>query len=99
MATEEIEAYILNQERVQKALQDLIIGEKRHDLEYTIDPGRWSPQRIIHSVAQLILRTGDRKPTKVAGAIHDITESKEAERVLQESENLYRTIFEISPLL
>jgi PAS domain S-box-containing protein len=93
VAIEEIEACIPNRERVQKALQDLIIDEKRYDLEYSINPADGAPQRIIHSVAQLI-RTGERKPIKVAGAIHDITERKEAERVLQESENLYRTIFE-----
>lgn len=90
---EEIETCIPDQERVHQALTDLIRDEKRYDLEYTINPADDAPQRIINSVAKLI-RTTDRKPITVAGAIHDITERKEAERVLKESENLYRTIFE-----
>ncbi len=90
---EEIEACIPEQERVQRALLDLIRDKKRYDLEYTINPADGAPRRTIHSVAKLI-HTADAIPVKVAGAIQDITEQKEAERVLQESENLYRTIFE-----
>lgn len=92
-AVEEIEAHIPEQGRVHQALVDLIREEKRYDLEYIIIPADGTPSRIINSIAKLI-RTPDKKPVKVAGAIHDITERKEAEKVLKESETLYRTIFE-----
>jgi PAS domain S-box-containing protein len=75
---EDIEACILERERVHQALVALISEGREYDLEYAINPADGSPARVIHSIARLE-KDAQGKPIKVSGFIQDITELKRAE--------------------
>ncbi|MDD1681463.1 MAG: PAS domain S-box protein, partial [Methanoregula sp.] len=72
---DDIEACIIERERVHQALVDLITKEREYNLEYAINPADGSLPRMIHSVARLEKDAGGR-PVKVTGVIQDITDRK-----------------------
>ncbi|MFH0736335.1 MAG: PAS domain S-box protein [bacterium] len=76
--TEEVLNCIIERERVNQALVDLIEINKPYDLEFEIVRYKSSERRIINSVAELI-RDNNGNPLKVTGVIQDITKRKQAE--------------------
>ena len=79
----EIEACIVERERVHQALQDLISECREYDLEYTVKPADGSAARIVHSVATL--ETDEQgKPLMVLGFVQDITKTKHLEEQIRQ---------------
>ena len=75
------------------ALKGLLEEEIPYDIVYKISRADDNKVRIIHAVARLV-KDIDGKPLKVVGVLQDITERKQAESALQESEARYRFIAE-----
>jgi|GEM_PF-1205939 len=88
-----VQQCVLSQCRPQMdlALQRLIARKGEYDEEFQIKRVNDGEVRFIHSKAELILGK-DGTPVKVAGAIQDITERKQAETALKESDNKHRTM-------
>lgn len=76
---DEIEACILERERVNKALVDLLVQDLPYDLEYVIHPVDGSPEKVIHSVARAE-RDASGNVIQVIGIIQDISQQKKLER-------------------
>ena len=94
---EEIEACIPERERVHQALVELLESGKEYDLEYAIIPTDSSARRMIHSIARLECDANG-VPTRIVGVIRDITERKEAERSLRESESRFAAFMDRLPV-
>jgi len=92
---EEIEAFIPERARVRQALVDLIQNDKPYDLEYDVLPADGSARRTIISKAKLE-RDAHGNPVRVAGTILDITDLKQAQQALKESEARLRMLAEVS---
>jgi len=76
-----IEACIIDRERVHQALIDLITNDTLYDLEYIIHPADGSKPRVIISKATTEKDSAG-NPVSVNGIIQDITERKMAEEKL-----------------
>ncbi len=76
--TEEVLNCIIERERVNQALVDLIENNKPYDLEFEIRRYKSEERLIINSVAELI-KDKNGYPLKVTGVIQDITKRKRAE--------------------
>jgi diguanylate cyclase (GGDEF)-like protein/PAS domain S-box-containing protein len=81
---------------VADALASLINGSAGYNVDYMIVRAEDGRKRILNSQAA-IEYDSDGKPTKVLGVIQDITEKKQAEQILRESEERFRVIFAQSP--
>ncbi len=79
--------------RLDAALQAFLEGRCGYDQEFTIIRANDQAVRFIHSVANLALKP-DGKPARMIGMIQDITEQKQVEHALKESETRYRLIAE-----
>jgi PAS domain S-box-containing protein len=79
--------------RLDAALKGLLLENKAYDIEFTICRYNDHAHRIIHSVAQLKLNDLG-APVKVIGILQDITELKQVELSLIESEQRYRSLFQ-----
>ena len=77
---EEILNCIIEKERVNQALIDLIEKNKPYNLEFEIVRYKSSERRIIDSIAELV-KDKNGNPLKITGVIQDITERKQAERM------------------
>ncbi|MFH1042966.1 MAG: CHASE domain-containing protein [bacterium] len=78
--SEEVMNCVIEKERVNKALIDLIEKNKPYNLEFEIVRYKSSERRIISSIAELI-KDKNGEPLKVTGVLQDITERKQAERM------------------
>ncbi|HSO77126.1 MAG TPA: PAS domain S-box protein, partial [Bacteroidales bacterium] len=76
-----------------EALRNLIEQDKPYDIEYKIKTAYTGEIRDIHSIGQY-----DSKNRLVFGVIHDITQQKQSEEALKESEKKFRNLFDKSPL-
>jgi len=90
-----VQAVVLPQFRPQlnEALQQLISGQGKYDEEFQIRRQDDGKIRYIHSIAELVL-DDQGKPTKILGVIQDITERKQMEIALRESEEHFRLLAE-----
>jgi PAS domain S-box-containing protein len=92
---EEPEKYILEKERVNQALRDLINEGKEYNLEYEINPKNKNATRIVTSKAE-IQRDENGIPVSVVGVVQDITERKLAEnkiiKLLSEKELILKEV-------
>jgi len=94
---EDIEACIPERERVHQALVALLSQGRDYNLEYAIRPADGSPEKVIHSIAR-IQTDAQGKPLRVLGFIQDITERKEIENELRESNELLSLFVRQSPI-
>jgi PAS domain S-box-containing protein len=93
---EEIEEYAEDRERVRQAFVDFISGKGEYDIEITVNPRDGSPQRIVRSIARLEKDTKG-NPLKAVGVLQDITEQKQAQAALRESERRFMLFMENLP--
>lgn len=93
---DEIEACIPDRDRVHQALVDLLADGREYNLEYLIHPADGSGPKSIHSVARLE-KDEHGNQLRVMGIIQDITEKKEVEKALYESDILLRGLFDTMP--
>ncbi len=90
---DEIESCIPDRDRVHQALVDLLTDGSEYDLEYLVHPADSSADRMVHSVARLE-KDAQGSPIRVIGIIQDITERKEIEVALKQSEERLRLTLE-----
>ncbi len=82
--------------RLDRAMQLLLTGKEKYDLEFTIRRADNGLETIVHSRAEVVA-DAQGKPLKVLGVIQDITERKRIESTLVESEARYRAVLEQAP--
>lgn len=92
-STEEVEKCITDRKRVHQALIDLIEIGKPYNLEFEIIPINSSTPKVISSIAEL-QKDENGNPLKVLGVVYDITERKQAEERLLQSEERFRRLAE-----
>ncbi len=80
---------VIEADRVNKAMVDLIEKNIPYNIEFEIYPLNSKNKRTIHSIAELV-RDENGNPIKVTGVMLDITERKNSERAVFESEKRYR---------
>jgi len=78
------------------ALKSLINGSVDYNVDYGIIRPKDGCKRTLNSQA-VIEYDSTGKASKISGVIQDITEKKQAELILKESEERFRTIFVQSP--
>lgn len=83
--------------RVMAALEDALAGPRPYDVEHRIvraDDGR---VRLVHALA-FVERDAKGRPLRAVGVAQDVTDSREAERALRESEKEKRLLLEHLPI-
>lgn len=87
-----------SRERVEKAIEEAITQHKSYELELELIL-RDGSHKWIQTYGQPVIK-GD-KVVKIRGAFQDITQRKQAEKVLIESEHRYKAFFEnsLDPML
>ena len=92
---EKIEACIQERDLVHQALVDLINQGSDYNLEYTINPADGSAPKVIHSVAR-IEKDEKGNPIRVVGVIQDISDLKERERTLRETNDYLENLISVA---
>ena len=82
--------------RMDNALKALLQENRIYDQEFRIFRANDGELRVIHSRADLLF-SEERLPVKVFGTIQDITDRKQAEEKLRESEERYRHLVKHAP--
>jgi PAS domain S-box-containing protein len=77
-SAEEVMKCVIDRDRVDQALVDLITKNIPYDIEFEIIPLNSSQKKIIRSIADLV-KDPNGNPIKVTGVLHDITIPKQAE--------------------
>ncbi|HWQ68116.1 MAG TPA: PAS domain S-box protein [Methanospirillum sp.] len=83
-----IEACVEDQELVHQAFVDFLSGKQKYNLDITINPADGSPQKIVHSIANLE-KDNEGNILRVVGVIQDVTEQKRTEEVLRETNEAF----------
>jgi len=86
---------LYTEESFRAAIQPLIAGEKRRLLLETIHRRKDGTTYPVEVHLQLM---GDRSHPTFLAIINDITERKIAEQALRDSEEMFRSVFELSPV-
>jgi diguanylate cyclase (GGDEF)-like protein/PAS domain S-box-containing protein len=81
--------------RLDAALHALLESDAVYEIEFGIVRARDGESRIVHSKAYLVRGAGG-VPAKIVGVIQDITERRQTEIALRESEERFRSLFEHS---
>ena len=76
---DEVESHIIDAERVNQALVDLITKGEDYDIEFQITQKNSQRLLTIHSIADLI-KDDEGNPVKVLGVIQDVTDKKVKEQ-------------------
>ncbi len=76
--------------RVDQALTDALLGTSEYNLDYRLQLPDGT-EKVIHSQAEVLLDQAG-KPLALQGIVHDITEQKQAEEALRQSEDQYRSM-------
>lgn len=82
--------------RLDRALKSLLQQNGKYDVEFKIKRADNGLERSLHSIAELEYDPNG-KPIKIIGVIQDVTERKQAEEILIESEARYRAVIEQAP--
>ena len=85
-----------DRELVSKNREGALYGAEPYDFEHRIVRPN-GEVRIVHRRAQVYFDK-EGEPWRMVGTVHDITEQKEAEEALRESEERFRTAFEDAPI-
>jgi PAS domain S-box-containing protein len=80
-----------------QALLSLLQEGGKYDLEFRLIRAHDQAVRVIHSWAHLVYDTAG-TPTEVVGVVQDITDRKQAEEALRESEARFRETLEYLPV-
>jgi len=83
--------------RLELAMRHLLENNEKFDVVFRIRHMKSGEERIIHASAALEFDQ-EEKPYKVIGVVQDITERTLAEEKLRERGELFRTLYEQSPL-
>ncbi|MBI9047607.1 MAG: PAS domain S-box protein, partial [Anaerolineaceae bacterium] len=84
---DEVEAQIIEAERVNQALVDLVTLGKEYNIEYQITQKNSKESITLHSLAELV-KDDEGNPIKVTGVIQDITKRKQAEEIALTSQKM-----------
>ncbi len=97
LTAEEIKTCLLEGERIHQAMVNLITNDTPFDLETDIITRDSGERRTILSLAK-VDRDETGHPQKILGVIQDITERRQTERALRESEERFRRAVAASPI-
>lgn len=81
--------------KIEEAVNEAVVGGKPYDLELQINTAKGN-KKWIRTIGHPVIENN--RVTKVRGSFQDITEQKETERKLRESEQRFFTIFHSSPI-
>ena len=81
---------------VESAVKEALAGTAGYGIDHRILL-RDGQQRVVHESGEVI-RDAEGKPTRMSGTVQDITRRKQVEAELQESEQRYRELVELSPI-
>ncbi|MCX6286529.1 MAG: PAS domain-containing protein [Bacteroidetes bacterium] len=93
---EEVMNCVVERDRVNQALMDLIEKNKPYNIVFDIIPRDATERRTIHSLAELV-RDVNGNPIKVTGVLHDITERKQIEDALLQEQYLLTALMDNIP--
>jgi PAS domain S-box-containing protein len=79
-----------DREFVEKAVDEALYGDKSYTLDHRIVLPDGS-ERVVHEQAAVTFDE-EGKPTRMVGTVHDITEYKQTEEALRESEERFKTV-------
>ncbi len=94
---EEVLKCVVERDRVNQALIDLIGKNQPYDLEFEITPLHSIRRKTIHSIADLT-RDDQGRPIRVIGTLLDITERKRVQIELLRSQELLRVAEEVGKI-
>jgi PAS domain S-box-containing protein len=86
-AADEVMACVIERDRVEQAMKDLIERGKPYDIVFDIVARGSTERKTINSVAELI-RDAEGKPVKVTGVLQEITRLRRLERALSQRKTL-----------
>jgi len=92
-----IESLIKDSERSHNELLELINNDKPYDIEIEVDPADGAPSRILHSIANCV-KDYKGNTLRVVGVIQDITEQKQSQNALIESEAFIKSVMDNLPI-
>lgn len=78
---EEVMSCVIERERVEQAMVDLVASNKPYDIIFEILPKNSATRKTIHSLAELVFDQAG-NPILVSGVLHDITKQKRTEQEL-----------------
>ncbi len=84
---------VIEKERVEQAMTDLVEHNIPYDIEFTIFPRNSTETRTIHSIA-VLEKDVDGNPSKVTGTLHDITELRKSYRSAENEKAFLNTVLD-----
>jgi len=94
-STEEVMSHVIDRDRVDQAMVDLVEKGKPYHIEFDITTKDTGEAKTLVSIAELEKDPAG-KPVRVTGVVQDITARKGAEKKLQESEARFKALHNAS---